>query len=140
MSARFPTQAPVLYGDKSTANDVSDSAHWDGADANAVKAEVVAIAAKVGVNGDSNASSLDHKVAALEARCSVCAGSGTLATGTTTTVEDSRVTTTSTVLLQATCAGFATLGVYVSVKSAGSFTLTHATAGSSKTFDYIVVH
>ena len=45
MAAKFPTTAPTVYADKSTANDVGDTTHWDGADANQVKAEILAVAA-----------------------------------------------------------------------------------------------
>ncbi len=133
MSANFPTTLPVLYGDKTTANDVNDSAHWDGADANAVKAEVVAIATKVGVNGDANASSHDYKIAALTARKVVTTGSGTLAASTSTVVTDASVAATSTIIVQATSSGLTALGAWVSAKGSGSFTLTHASAAGTET-------
>ncbi len=140
MSANFPTTLPVLYGDKTTANDVSDTAHWDGANANIVKAEVVAIATKVGVNGDANASSHDYKIAALAARKVVTTGSGTLAASTSTVVTDANVAAGSTVIVEARSSAFTSLGVYVSAKGSGSFTLTHASAAGTETFDYIVVN
>jgi hypothetical protein len=161
MSAKFPTEAPVLYESKTTANDVSDTAHWDGADANAVKEEVLAIAAKVGIDGDENESSHDYKLAALDSRVTmvegdvgdldsrvttlesrmiVTAGSGTLAASTSTVVSDSNVAAGSTIVVQPRSSAFTSLGVYVSAKSSGSFTLTHSSAAGTETFDYIVAN
>jgi len=140
MSAKFPTEAPVLYASKTTANDVSDTAHWDGADANAVKEEVLAIAAKVGVNGDANPASHDYKLAALAARKTVTTGSGTLAASTSTVVNDANAVAGSTIVVQPRISAFTSLGVYVSAKSSGSFTLTHSSAAGTETFDYIVVN
>ena len=148
MSAKFPTSAPTLYLDKSTANDVNDTAHWDGADANIVKAEIVAISAKVGIDGDADPDSQDYRLAdiesradALEARKTVATGSGTLGTSTATTVTNASVAAGSKVVVQATCAGFGALSPvpYVSAKAAGAFTLTHGDAAGTETFDYIVV-
>lgn len=72
-------------------------------------------------------------------------GSCTLtANGTTTTVTDVNITTSSIIVLfptsdtAAVAVGSAT-GVYVSTKAAGSFILTHPnTADADKTFDYMV--
>ena len=142
MGARFPGAAPEVYEDKSTANDVGDSLHWDGADANQLKAEVIAIAAKVGVDEDEDEGSHDHKIRALEGRKRVSTGSGTLANSTATTVEDEEVKTTSVVTVQGTNAGFAGLsgGVYVSAVAEGSFTLTHGQAAGTESFVYVVVN
>ena len=149
MSAKFPTSAPTLYLDKTTANDVGDTAHWDGADANIVKAEIVAVAAKVGVDDDDNPDSHDYKLAdlgsrttALEGRKVVTTGSGTLGTSTATTVTDSNMNAGSTVIVQAASAGFSALSPipYVSAKSAGHFTLTHGNAVGNETFGYVVVN
>jgi hypothetical protein len=142
MAARFPVSAPTVYADKSVANDVGDTGHWDGADANQAKAEVIAIAAKVGIDGDPNASSHDHKIAELEARKVVKTGSSTLGTSTATTVVDANVTTGSKVIVQGKSAAFYALSPipYVSAKNAGSFVLTHGDAAGTETFDYIVVN
>jgi hypothetical protein len=142
MSAKFPTQAPTVYSDKSTANDVGDTAHWDGSDANAVKAEVVAVAAKVGINGDANPASHDYKIAALESRKAVSTGSSTLVASTSTTVTDSAAGANSTIVVQARSSAFGALSPrpYVSAKGSGSFTLTHGSAAGTETFDYIVVN
>ncbi|HUW57946.1 MAG TPA: hypothetical protein VMZ92_14995 [Planctomycetota bacterium] len=141
MAAKFPTTAPTVYTDKSTANDVGDTGHWDGTDANQVKAEIVAVAAKVGVDGDASPSSHDYKIAQLEARKEAKTGSGTLGTSTATTVTDADVTTSSVVLVQATSSAFQGLDPipYVSAVNSGSFVLTHGDAGGSETFDYAVV-
>lgn len=148
MAAKFPTTAPTVYTDKSTANDVSDTAHWDGANANQVKAEIVAVAAKVGVDGDTNTDSHDYKIVDLESRADdlearkeVKTGSGTLGTSTATTVTDANVTTGSVVVVQATSSAFVGLNPipYVSAVNAGSFQLTHGDAAGTETFDYVVV-
>ena len=141
MSAKFPTEMPTLYEDKSTANDVDDTAHWDGADANQVKDEVVAVADKVGIDGDTDPASHDYKIAQLEARKVVKTGSGTLAASTSTTVTDSNVTASSVIVVQSRSAGFNGLSPlpYVSAVNAGSFILTHGSAAGTETFDYIVV-
>jgi hypothetical protein len=143
MAAKFPTTAPTVYTDKSTANDVGDSSHWDGADANQVKAEIIAIAAKVGVDDDTETSSHDYKIAELEDRKVVTTGSGTLGTSATTTVvTDANVTTSSVVLVQATSSGYHALSPvpFVSALSSGSFDLAHGGAAGDETFDYIVVN
>jgi len=142
MAAKFPTTAPTVYTDKSTSNDVGDTAHWDGADANQVKAEIIAVAAKVGVDGDPETSSHDYKITQLESRKEVKTGSDTLGTSTATTVTDANVTTSSVVLVQATSSGFVGLDPipYVSAVNSGSFVLTHGDAAGSETFDYIVVN
>jgi hypothetical protein len=142
MAANFPAAAPDVYEDKSTANDVGDTSHWDGADANQAKAEIIAIAAKVGVDEDWNPDSHDYKIAQLEARKEVKTGSGVLAASTTTTVTDAEVTTDSVVLVQARSAAFQQLNPipYVSGVNSGSFVLTHGSAAGSETFDYVVVN
>jgi len=142
MSAKFPTTAPTVFTDKSTANDVGDALHWDGADANQVKAEIIAVAAKVGIDGDSDSDSHDYKIGELESRSEVSSGSGTLGTSTATVVSDAEIGTSSSVIVQATSAGFVGLDPipYVSAKSEGSFTLTHGDAAGTETFDYIVVN
>ena len=142
MAAKFPTTAPTVYVDKSTSNDVGDSSHWDGADANQVKVEIIAVAAKVGVDGDSETSSHDYKIAQLGGRAETKTDTGTLGTSTATTVTDANVTTSSTVLVQATSAGFVGLDPipYVSAVNSGSFVLTHGDAAGTETFDYIVVN
>lgn len=67
------------------------------------------------------------------------AGSVTLANSvTTTTVENSAVTPESKVTLTATSAAAATVNPWVSSKSYGSFVITHASATTSRTFDYSV--
>ena len=142
MAAKFPTTAPTVYTDKSTSNDVGDSSHWDGADANQVKAEIVAIAAKVGVDGDSETSSHDYRIAELEDRKRVTTGSGTLGTSTATTITDAEVTTSSVVLVQPTCGEFWLPGPppYVSAVNSGSFYLAHGDAAGTETVDYVVVN
>ena len=142
MAAEFPTTAPTVYADKSVANDVGDTGHWDGADANQVKAEIIAVAAKVGVDDDPDPDTHDHKIADLEARKTVAAGAGTLGTSTATTVTDAEVASTSTILVQGTSAAFYGLSPipYVSAKNAGSFVLTHGDAAGTETFDYAVVN
>ena len=142
MAAKFLTTAPTVYTDKSTSNDVGDVGHWDGADANQVKAEIIAVAAKVGVDGDPETSSHDYKITQLESRKEVKTGSDTLGTSTATTVTDANVTTSSVVLVQATSSGFVGLDPipYVSAVNSGSFVLTHGDAAGSETFDYIVVN
>lgn len=142
MAAKFPTTAPTVYVDKSTSNDVGDGSHWDGADANQVKAEIIAVAAKVGVDDDGETSSHDYKIAQLENRAETKTGTDTLGTSTATTVTDANVTTSSTVLVQATSSGFVGLDPipYVSAVNSGSFVLTHGDAAGTETFDYIVVN
>jgi len=142
MAAEFPTTAPTVYAEKSTSNDVGDTSHWDGADANQVKAEVIAIAAKVGIDGDTEPASHDYKISHLESRKEVKTGSGTLAASTSTTKTDANVTTSSRILVQARSAGFQQLSPipYVSAINAGSFVLTHGSAAGTETFDYIVVN
>ena len=142
MSAEFPTAAPTVFTDKSTANDVGDTLHWDGDDANQVKAEIVAVAAKVGIDDDTNTDSHDYKIGQLEDRKQVTTGSGTLENATTTTVTDATVSASSCVVVQGTNAGLVGLSPlpYVSAKAEGSFTLTHGSAACTETFDYIVVN
>lgn len=142
MAAKFPTTAPTVYTDKSTSNDVGDTSHWDGADANQLKAEVVAIAAKVGVDGDSDTDSHDYKLSQLASRKEVKTGSDTLGTSTATTVTDANVATSSVVVVQGTSSAFHGLSPipYVSAINAGSFVLTHGNAAGTETFDYVVVN
>jgi hypothetical protein len=69
------------------------------------------------------------------------AGSITLANSvTTTTVVNSAVTPDSKINLTATSAAAAAAlaGTYVSSKSYGSFVITHASATTTRTFDYVV--
>ena len=82
MSAKFPTSAPTVFTDKSVANDVGDTLHWDGSDANQVKAEIIAVAAKIGVDDDTNTDSHDYKISQLDSRKTVTIGDGTLGTST----------------------------------------------------------
>lgn len=141
MAANFPTGAPTVYDDKSTSNDVDDTSHWDGADANQVKDEIVAIAAKVGIDGDTDTDSHDYKISELEERLSVNKGSDTLDSSTSTTVTDANVTASSVVLLQGTSSAFYGLSPipYVSSVSSGEFVITHGSAAGTETFDYVVV-
>ena len=141
MAAKFPTQAPTVYTDKSTSNDVGDTSHWDGADANQAKAEIVAIAGKVGINGDTNPASLDYRVGHVESRKEAKTGNGTLPSGTSTTVTNANVTTSSRIAVQARSAGFQQLNpiAYVSAINSGSFVLTHGNAAGTETFDYFIV-
>ena len=142
MAAQFPTLAPTVYADKSTSNDVGDTSHWDGANANQAKAEIVAVAAKVGINADTNPASHDYKISHLESRKEVKTGSGTLASATSTTVTDASVTANSRIVVQARSSGFQGLSPlpYVSAINAGSFVLTHGSAAGTETFDYLVVN
>ncbi|GEM_PF-4067882 len=142
MAAKFPEEAPTLYEDKSTSNDVGDSLHWDGSDANQLKAELIAIAEKVGIDEDENEDSHDYKIADLAERSQVSAGSGTLASSTETVVNDDAMTASSQVLVQGTNAGFGGLSPapYVSAVGEGSFTLTHGSAAGTETFFYLVVN
>lgn len=71
-------------------------------------------------------------------------GSVTLATSTTTTaVTDYIVGPESVILLMPTnAAGAAELaagGMYVSARAKNTFTITHANAGTTRTFDYVVI-
>lgn len=71
----------------------------------------------------------------------LCAiGSGTCTAGTTTTISNSAVTSTSKIFLQPTSSAFAALGAYVSAKTTGSFTVTTTTAAGTETFDYLIVN
>lgn len=67
-------------------------------------------------------------------------GNHTLTAGTTTTVTDANAIATSVIIVQPTSAAIIALGVYVSAKGAGSFTLTHLAAAGTETFDYIVTN
>ena len=141
MAAEFPTSDPAIYEEKSTANDVGDASHWDGANANQVKAEVIAIAGKVGIDGDNNSDSHDYKITQLEDRKTIETGSDTLDSSTSTTVTDANVKADSVVIVQGTCSAFYGLSPipYVSAVNEDSFVLTHGSAAGSETFDYIVV-
>lgn len=71
-------------------------------------------------------------------------GSVTLATSaTTTTVTDYIVGSESVILFMPTnAAGAAELaagGMYVSARAKNTFTITHANAGTTRTFDYVVI-
>lgn len=71
-------------------------------------------------------------------------GSVTLAIATTTTaVTDYIVGPESVILLMPTnAAGAAELaagGMYVSARAKNTFTITHANAGTTRTFDYVVI-
>jgi len=68
-------------------------------------------------------------------------GNGTLTAGTSTSVPDVRVLATTRIVVQPTNAAAAALATlpYPSAKSAGTgFTLTHANANGTETFDYIL--
>lgn len=142
MSAKFPTTAPTVFTDKSTANDVGDTLHWDGSDANQVKVELIAVAAKVGVDSDTDTDSHDYKIDQLENRKTITTGDGTLGTSTATTVNDAEAGSSSCVIVQGTCSGFVGLDPipYVSARAEGSFTLTHGDAAGTEGFVYIVVN
>ena len=57
---------------------------------------------------------------------------------TTTTVTDKRMGEDQMVILTPTNANAAAENIYVSSKANGSFVLTHASAGTTRTFDYII--
>ena len=66
-------------------------------------------------------------------------GSFSLAnTVTTTTVSDPKIASTSTVFLQPRTAAAVTSNAYISAITAGSFVVTHASATTARTFDYVV--
>lgn len=68
-------------------------------------------------------------------------GSLTLTAGTATTVSDVRVLSTSSIVLQETNAAAVALATrpYIYSKTAGTgFLLSHAAAGGTETFDYIL--
>ncbi|ASP88166.1 hypothetical protein CDO26_27855 (plasmid) [Sinorhizobium meliloti] len=66
-------------------------------------------------------------------------GSITLANSvTTTTVINAAVTPDSEINLTATSAAAATENPWISSKSNGSFVITHASATTTRTFDYVV--
>jgi len=58
---------------------------------------------------------------------------------TTTTVTDKRMGTEKTVLLIPTDANAAAETIHLSSKLNESFVLTHASSGTTRTFDYIVI-
>ncbi|RVJ16519.1 hypothetical protein CN184_28425 [Sinorhizobium medicae] len=67
-------------------------------------------------------------------------GSITLANSvTTTTVINAAVTPDSKITLTATSAAAATENPQISSKSNGSFVITHASATTTRTFDYVVI-
>jgi hypothetical protein len=57
---------------------------------------------------------------------------------TTTTVIEPKVRVTSNVFLQPTNANAAGSGAFIVSKSNGSFVVGHASAATSRTFDYVV--
>lgn len=70
----------------------------------------------------------------------ISVGNGTLTAGTTSTITDANATTTSKIFIQPTSSAITVLGVYVSTKGSGSFTLTHLTALGTETFDYEIIN
>lgn len=64
----------------------------------------------------------------------------TLTAGTTTTVSETTITSTSIVLLQPTNATAAALSPYTSAKTPGvSFQLTHGAAAGTETYDVLII-
>ena len=57
---------------------------------------------------------------------------------TTTTVSNPKIASTSKVFLQPRTAAAVTAGAFVSSISSGSFVITHASATTVRTFDYVV--
>lgn len=57
---------------------------------------------------------------------------------TTTTVSNPKVTTASRIFLQPRNAAAVTSGAFVSTISNGSFVITHASATTVRTFDYLI--
>jgi len=67
-------------------------------------------------------------------------GAVTLATSaTTTTVNDRAMRAAREVFLQATNADAASEAAYISARADGSFTITHANAGTTRTFRYLII-
>lgn len=58
---------------------------------------------------------------------------------TTTTVTDARMGTDKTVVLTPTDANAAAENIYLSSALDGSFVLTHASAGTTRTFNYVII-
>ena len=58
---------------------------------------------------------------------------------TTTTVTDARMGSDKTVLLIPTNSNAASENWHLSTKGNGSFVITHANAGTTRTFDYIII-
>ena len=58
---------------------------------------------------------------------------------TTTTVTDPRMGTDKTVVLTPTDANAAAENIYLSSALNGSFVLTHASAGTTRTFNYVII-
>ncbi|KQY14429.1 hypothetical protein [Rhizobium sp. Root482] len=65
-------------------------------------------------------------------------GTATLTTGTTTTVNNPKVTTQSAVILQPRNANAAASVYFVSAISNGSFVIGHIAGAAGRTFDYAV--
>lgn len=66
-------------------------------------------------------------------------GTVTLASSTTTTtVNNPKVASTSKVLLQPRTSAAAAENAWISSVSSGSFVITHASATTTRTFDYVV--
>lgn len=59
-------------------------------------------------------------------------------TATTTTVSNPKVTTASRIFLQPRNAAAVTSGAFISTISNGSFVITHASATTVRTFDYLI--
>ncbi|AYD00916.1 hypothetical protein [Neorhizobium sp. NCHU2750] len=57
---------------------------------------------------------------------------------TTTTVSNAKVTTSSRIFLQPRNSAAVTSGAFVSSISSGSFVITHASATTVRTFDYLI--
>jgi hypothetical protein len=66
-------------------------------------------------------------------------GTVTLANSTTTTtVQNAKVASTSKVFLQPRTSAAAAENAWISSVSSGSFVITHASATTTRTFDYVV--
>ena len=98
-----------------------------------INAGVTSIIAGSGISVDQTTGAVT-----VTAIIPIIKGSATLTTGTTTTITNAGAKTTSVILIQPTCAAMTLLGVWVSTKSNGSFTLTHTTAAGTETFDYLI--
>ena len=57
---------------------------------------------------------------------------------TTTTITNPKVASTSKIFLQARTSAALTANAYISSISTGSFVVTHASATTTRTFDYVV--
>ena len=58
----------------------------------------------------------------------------------TTTVTDDKMGTSKTVILLPTDVGASTEDWYISSKLNGSFVITHANNGTTRTFDYVIIN